>query len=389
MGLGGLIIMELMGNMDAQALKITPEAAKLHQKAIVFDAHSDTPIRLKEKQYDLGVRNEKGHIDIPRMIEGGVDVQVFAIFFNPKFAAEQAIRLSLDYIDIIDQTIQANSSKIELARSAREIKTINQRNKIAIIMGLEGGYAIAGDLGVLRQYYKLGVRYMTLTWMYSHDWADASTDSAKWGGLNDFGRDVIKEMNRVGMVIDLSHASDETFWDVLEITSKPIIVSHSCCRTLCNHNRNLSDDMLHAMARNGGVIGINYYPGYLDSMHMKISEENARLLKPQVDELDKRHPERDMAYYQERQKIYEPYDVRLPKVSVDRLIDHIDHAVRVAGIDHVGLGSDFDGISTTPAELKDVSYLPIITQKLVDRGYKSDDIQKILGGNFLRIFDQL
>ncbi|MBP7460737.1 MAG: dipeptidase [Candidatus Delongbacteria bacterium] len=388
-GWWGIILVGLLSRTDSQDLVIKPEAAKLHRQAVVFDAHADTPLRLKEKQFDISLRNDFGHIDIPRLIEGGVDVQVFAIYFNPKLAEEKAVRLTLDYIDLISRTIEANRNHLELALSAPDVTTINQRHKTAIVMGLEGGYAIAGDLGILRQYYKLGVRYMTLTWMNSHEWADASTDTVRWGGLNDFGREVIREMNRLGMLIDLSHASDETFWDVLEITQKPIIASHSCCRTLCPHERNLSDDMLIALARNGGVIGINYYPGYLDSSYLKISQENSRLLKPMLDELNTKYPNHDDLYYQEREKLYEPYKGRLPVVAIDRVIDHIDHVVKVAGIDHVGLGSDFDGISITPLGLKDVSCLPIITQKLMERGYKDHEIKKIMGGNFMRVFSQL
>jgi membrane dipeptidase len=337
----------------------------LHNKSIVFDAHSDVILRMLDKKVDIGKRLSDGHIDIPRLIEGGVDAQVFACFIHPRISPEFQIKRVLDMIDAVTEQIEKYPDKLELALNVDDILRISGENKIAVILGIEGGHSIQGDLGVLRQFHRLGVRILTLTWMNNNELADSSVPEPKnygvydkikkRGGLTELGREVIKEMNRIGMVIDVSHSSDETFWDVIEISTKPIIASHSCVWELNNHHRNMKDDMLKALAKNGGVIGINFSSSYLDSNYAKLSK-NERIKKP---------------------------------VTVDKVVDHIDYVVKIAGINNVGLGSDFDGINDPPNGLEDCAKLPNITKELVKKGYSEENIKKILGGNFIRVFKEV
>ncbi len=368
---------------------VSAKAKQIHQQAIVIDAHSDTPLRLMEKDFDLGQRQSQGQIDIPRMIEGGLDAQVFAIFVSPSFLPYNAMKHALDMIDVMNKTLKRYPDKMELALTAKDLERIVADHKIAIIYSIEGGHTLQNDLMALSIFYELGVRMMTLTWMNTNGWADAAGDTARWGGLNQLGVQIVEEMNRLGMVVDVSHVADETFWDVLKVTTQPVIASHSCCRELCNQFRNLSDDMLRAIAKNGGVVGINFYVGFLDQRYNEAYDQVTKKLEPELTALKAKYPERNDAYNNERHALYRKYRQDIPKITIDRLIDHIDHAVKIAGIDHVGLGSDFDGVSALPIGLEDVSKLPNITQKLVERGYTEEQIKKILGGNFLRVFRQV
>lgn len=321
------------------------DARALHQRALVFDAHCDTPLRIM-KGADICVRGESGHLDFPRMREGGVDAQFFAIFVypdieNPRLAAER----------IIEKTRAAVAScpdQAALARSASELGGLVQEGRLSILLGLEGGHIIQGDLNALDRFYELGVRYMTLTWSNTNEFADSSDGPRRWGGLNPLGVQVVREMNRLGMIVDVSHVSDETFEDVMKTTSKPVIASHSSCRALQDLPRNMSDEMLRAVARNGGVVCVNFYPLFLGGK------------APQKGE-------------------------RPGSVPLSRLLDHIEHAVRVAGVDHVGLGSDFDGIDAVPTGLEDVTRLPRVTEGLLGRGLSPEDVEKVLGGNLLRV----
>jgi len=373
----------------SQSDNLSDRARALHQRAIVLDAHSDVILRVLDKGVDLGVRSDQGHMDIPRLIEGGIDAQVFAIWVSPSYLPNRAIKRALDMIDAVYQQIEKHPDKLELARTASDVERIAAQNKIAVILGLEGGHIIEDDLAVLRMFYQLGVRYMTLTWMNTNNWADAAGDTARWGGLNDFGVKVVKEMNRIGMIVDVSHVSDETFWDVLEVTSDPVIASHSSCRALCDHFRNLSDEMLRALAENGGVVGINFYAGYLDEEYKEQAEKMRRELKEQLEALEREYKDHPEQYHKQRRALIEKKRRELKTVSLEKLIDHIDHVVKVAGIDHVGLGSDFDGCSVLPVGLEDCSKVPNITQALLERGYNEEEILKILGGNFLRVFREV
>ena len=315
--------------------------------------------------------------------------EIYTLSLHDALPIYNAAKRALDMWDAAFQNIQKYPDKIAVAYTAADAEKIVGSGKIAIFFGVEGGHAIQNDLGLLRVFYQLGVRYMTLTWMNTNDWADASGDTARWGGLNEFGEKVVREMNRLGMIVDISHVSDDTFWDVMRVSKKPVIASHSCCRALANHFRNMSDDMLRALAKNGGVIGINYYAGYLDDKYEPAVDKIMKSAQPELDALEAKYPDHNAQYDREKEKIYDKYRSKYPKVSINRLIEHIDHAVKVAGIDHVGLGSDFDGISAPPAGLEDVTKLPRITQMLLDRGYTDEQIKKILGGNFLRVYREV
>jgi membrane dipeptidase len=340
----------------------------------------------------------KGHIDIPKLKRGGVDLQVFACYNGaPENEQEKDrnMRLVFRMIDGVRRLAEENPNDLAVIRSYEEYQKLRGTGKVGLLIGIEGGYTITDDLSLLRAYYDCGVRLMTLThWTYT-DWADASGDPKPvFGGLTEFGEKIVKEMNRLGMIIDLSHASDDTFWDVLKITSAPVVASHSCCRALAEHHRNLTDDMLKALAKNGGMVGINYSAGFLNSerdkrqeaLFVEVAQKHG--LPTDYRQIMRLAPEkRDAALKEFRERWEEMKRTgKVPPVNVKTLVDHIDHVVKVTGnANHVGLGSDFDGISEAPEGLENVGQLENITHELLSRGYNEVDIRKILGGNFLRI----
>lgn len=369
----------------------------LHKDAAVIDLHCDTIGRFMEGE-DLTKDNARGHIDIPKLKRGAVDLQVFACFVAaPSTEVEkwQAAKKAFKQIEGIHRLVGQNPDDLEVVRSPEDFMRIRNSGKTGILIGIEGGYAIENDLDLLRTFYKNGVRLMTLTHWTGTDWADASGDvKAEWCGLTGFGENVVKEMNKLGMIIDVSHAHDETFWDVIRVSDSPIVASHSCCRALSLHHRNMSDEMLKALAKNGGVIGINFSPGFLNAEVERRQNDLLAQIAKKYDlpadyrEIMKADPEKGKAIFAEFQSKSEEMKKTLPAVDVKTLVNHIDHVVKVTGsVDHVGLGSDFDGISGTPAGLEDVGKLMNITKELAVRGYKEDDIRKILGGNFLRVFN--
>jgi membrane dipeptidase len=365
---------------------VSARARRLHRSAIVVDTHIDTPQRILIEKVDIGRRLPDGHLDIPRMREGGLDALFFSIWIDSPFTGGAAVKRTLQLIDVVDRTVRAHPRDLALATSATELQRAVRAGKIAALMGIEGGHAIADDLAMVRVYRKLGVSYMTLTWANPTSWADSSgkenRDTVKAPeGLNDFGREVVREMNRVGMIVDISHVSDRTFYDVLAVTSRPVIASHSSCRALADVPRNMTDDMIRALARNGGVIGINYGSGFLDMDYRKRSEARGRK-PPAAGAPPASDPEALAAW--RYQNMFQAADPVEPP-PLDRLIDHIDHAAKIAGVDHVGLGSDFDGVPSLPRGMEDVSQLPRITQALLARGYSEANVKKILGGNFLRV----
>jgi membrane dipeptidase len=361
---------------------------KLHADALVFDAHCDTAMRLiGEERIDLGERHDTGHMDLPRISEGGLDAQIFACWLNPRLPEDQWIKRTLQMIDGVWEQAERHPDRLGIARTGADVRRIVGGGKTAAILGIEGGHAIVDDLAVLRDYYRLGVRCMTLTWNNTNNWADSSTDTMRWGGLNELGRDVVREMDRLGMLIDCSHVSDSTFFDVLAVSENPILVSHSCMRALCDVPRNVSDEQLAALAENGGVICINYFPGFLDEEYWDAVSAIWQEARGRADSLAGEYEgDRERAWRELRTE-YRRRIREIPLPGVSLLVDHIEHAVRVAGIDHVGLGSDFDGISYGPEGLEDVSKLPAITAELLARGYSDGDVRKILGGNLLRLFE--
>lgn len=357
---------------------------------IIIDTHIDTTQRLLDPRFDLGARHPDGNIDIPRMREGGLSALFFSIWMPSEITGPVAVKKALLQIDAVREQVRKHSEDLVLATTAREIEEAHKHGKIAALMGIEGGHMIDNDLGVLRSFASLGVRYMTLTHTKPNDWADASTEKPAHNGLTQFGKEVISEMNRLGMIVDISHVSDKTFYDVLETSKAPIFASHSSCRALCDAPRNMSDEMIRALAKKGGVIQINYYMGFLSQEFMAAMKAHPEIRKNLEAEAEKRCGS-DLAC----ELLFVANSIRenqksglLPYVDWTRILDHIDHAVKIAGINHVGLGSDFDG-AIMPNGMEDASKLPKITEGLLKRGYSKTDIKKILGGNTLRLMREV
>jgi membrane dipeptidase len=372
----------------AQEAAPSPAARRLHTRALVVDTHDDTPQRMVYQGFDLGARDARGHVDIPRMREGGLDALFFSIWVPSKVTGPEAVKRALRQIDAVREQVRRHSRDLELTTTAAGVREAVGRGRIAVLMGMEGGHMIDDDLGLLRLYAALGVRYLTLTHFLNNNWADSSTDKPAHDGLTPFGRDVVRELNRLGVLVDISHVADRTFADALATTRAPVLASHSSCRTLCDHPRNMSDDMLRALARNGGVIQINYEITFLSQ-----EARNAKKARGRSVELDDLELERLCGADEacqilegERRDRAAMESGALPRVGWEKIVEHIDHAVKVAGIDHVGLGSDFDGASM-PFGMEDCSKLPKLTAALLARGYSETDVEKILGGNVLRVLE--
>lgn len=368
----------------------------LHKDSQVVDLHCDT-IGRALRGTDLSLDNERGHVDIPKLKQGAVDLQVFACYVGPprnEREKHQAANKAFAQIDAVHKLVEDNPESLVLVTDHQDMRQLRGNRKTGVLIGIEGGYAIENELSLLRSFYRCGVRLMTLTHWLDTDWADASGDpEANLGGLTELGEKVVAEMNRLGMVIDVSHVHDETFWDVLKISEHPVVASHSCCRALSDHHRNLSDGMLKALAENGGVIGINFLPDFLDAERGKKMEKlRERLLEKHgfskdMNEFVKAPPEKRRHFSREYAAEVKKLKKNLPAVNAATVVDHIAHVIKVTGnADHVGLGSDFDGISDTPVQLEHAGKLIHITEELVRRGYEDKDIKKILGGNFLRVF---
>jgi membrane dipeptidase len=365
---------------------VSEKAKKLHFSSIVVDTHDDTTQRLLDNKFDLGERHTDGSIDIPRMREGGLSAIFFSIWIPSKTMGAEAVKEALDQIDAVRETVRRHAKDLVLATTAEEVREAHKQGKIAALMGVEGGHMIGNDLSALRTFAALGVRYMTLTHMGNTEWADSSTDKAEHNGLTDFGKDVVREMNRLGMMVDIAHVSDKTFYDAIAVSKAPIISSHSSCRALCNAARNMTDDMMRALAKNGGVIQINYHIGFLSQEFRDFEAAHPEVEKEIEAETKKRCGDTESCSLVVGDQLVHEYmkSGKLPKVDWSLIVEHIDHAVKVAGIDHVGLGSDFDG-ANMPLGMEDVTHLPQITEALLKKGYSEGDIRKILGENTLRV----
>ena len=376
--------------MTAQLLLVLPpaigqqtdEAQRVHATTLGVDAHNDTLQRILLEGVDIGKRLADGEIDLPRLREGGVHVPFFAMAVPEYYKGADAVRGTLDFRDAMQRVLDKYPDQIELATSANDIQRIVGQKKIAAVLTVEGGHQIADDLAVLRMYRKMGVLSMTLAHFRSNDWADSSTGKAEHNGLTDFGKEVVREMNRIGMIVDVSHVSDKAFYDVLAISTKPVIASHSSCRVFSDVPRNMTDDMLRALAQNGGVVGVNFGASFLNQMEagrLKRAIASRNSLDPELSgaELDQ---------FALKQRVASAYDhPRVGQATLDDAANCIDHIAKVAGVDHVGIGSDFDGIETVSRGIEDISKLPALTSALLKRGYSEQDIQKIMGGNFLRV----
>lgn len=368
---------------------IAERARKLHASAIVLDTHVDTPQRLLFEKFDLGKRDAEGHLDIPRMREGGLNAVFMSIWTPSQVNGPKGVKRALDLIDAVHEQVQRHSEALALATTAEEVRRARAQGKIAVLMGMEGGHMIDDDLGLLRIYAALGVRYLTLTHGSNTNWADSSTDDPKHNGLTPFGRSVVRELNRLGVLVDISHVSDKTFYDALEASRAPLIASHSSCRALCNHKRNMTDDMIRALAKKGGVIQINYNTGFLSQEYAEAYRRIADEIKAKDSEADKLYGENMAPVIRANERIRREFTAagKLPRVSWEKIVEHIDHVVKLVGVDYVGLGSDFDG-ATMPEGMEDCSKLERITEALLRKGYSEADIRKILGENTLRVLEQ-
>ncbi len=365
-------------------------AEKVLQQAIIIDTHADTPQMLLDEGYDLARQDSPFMVSIPKMRQGHLGAEFFSIWVDVNWPKQDLIHRALDLIDAVYEQVGRHSDVLGTATTADEIVRLRLQGKIAILMGVEGGHIIQDDLRALDIYYRLGIRYMTLTHTANTDWADSSGDQPKWNGLTDFGKQVVERMNRLGMMVDISHVSDKTFYDTLAITKAPVIASHSSCRALCDVPRNMTDDMIRALAKNGGVMDINFYSGFLGQGYADADKKIEKQVETEVAAARARYASQGKRLsYLEEVKIEQALLKDLPVPSYTVIADHIDHAVQVGGIEHVGLGSDFDGINSAPKGMEDVSKLPDLVRELARRGYSEQDLKKILGGNLLRVMRQV
>ncbi len=364
---------------------VAARARRLHFGAIVLDTHADTPQRFLFERFDLGHRDTEGHIDIPRMREGGLNAVFFSIWSPSSMTGPRGVKRALALIDSVREQVRRHPQDLALATTAEEVRRAHAQGKIAVLMGMEGGHMIVDDLGMLRIYAALGVRYLTLTHTGNTDWADSSTDKPQHNGLTEVGKSVVREMNRLGMLVDISHVSDKTFYDALETSRAPMIASHSSCRALANVPRNMTDDMIRALAKKGGVIQINYHMGFLSSEYADATRRIQKEIEARDAEIEKRYGDDLASTLREQHRLRQQLvaEGKLPHVSGEKIVEHIDHAVKLVGVDHVGLGSDFDG-AMMPEGMEDCSKLPRLTEALLRKGFSESDIRKILGENTLR-----
>ena len=374
---------------------VSARAREIHDSAIVVDTHADTPQRFLDENYDIGSTdpNDHGHISLDKAKAGNLGAEFFSIWVDPESNQGHFARHTLDLIDSVYEQAARHHDRMMMAFSTDDIERAHREHKLAALLGIEGGHSIENDIHLLRDFYRLGVRYMTLTWSNTNEFADSSGDIndskvAHHNGLTDQGKQIVLEMNRLGMLVDVSHVADKTFYDAIAVTKAPIIASHSSARALTDHPRNMTDDMLRAMAKNGGVVQVNFYDAFIDETYRKADTAQAKdrdaAVKAYTDQLKAAGK---TVTYLDRDRIEREWAAKIPRPPLSSLIDHIDHIAKVAGIDHVGLGSDFDGVSgATPQGIDSAADLPKITQALLDRGYSADDIRKILGENLLRVF---
>jgi len=364
-------------------------ALQIHRRAIVIDTHNDVTTPMTNDDFDLsGTPPTPYRTNIERMKKGGLTAEFFSLYIKPWYVEHGgSARRTLDMIDSVYRAVERHPNDLMIATSVADIRRAKRTGKIAALMGIEGGHAIEDSLPALREFYRLGVRYMTLTWNNTNNWADAGRGEKKHNGLSEFGKEVVREMNRLGMLIDVSHVSDKTMSDALDVSKAPIIASHSSARALSNVPRNIPDDLLKRIAKNGGVIQVNFYSAFVDVQTVgPQSEERDKRLKAQQDAIDEKYKNDPERRAEESDKLEAANP--LPPLPISKLIDHIDHIVKVAGIDHVGIGADFDGANDMPEGAQDVSMLPNITYELLKRGYSERDIRKVLGENLLRVMAQ-
>src|SRR4030095_4976645 len=396
------LLITLAGSVFGQTMpagadpRVWDEALRIHRKAIILDGHNDIPGPLVDEDFDLATnsvgRFQKNggtpfHTDLARLKASGVTGEFMSIYVGgDTWLAGKAMPRAMDMIDAVYREAEKHPEQLTMCTTAAEIRRAKKMNKTCALMGIQGGYAIENSLHALRNFYRLGVRYMTLTHNVSHDWADAHNGEVKNNGLSEFGKEVVREMNRLGMLIDISHVSVKVMNDVLDVSKAPIIASHSSARALQDHTRNVPDEVLKRVAQNGGVIMVNFYPGFLDARTSKEDSDRSTRLKPQLDELRKQFANDPQAYNEAERKLFAANPIYI--ADYKRIVDHIDHIKKVAGIDHVGIGSDFDGVPYLPTGMNGMEDLALVTYEMHRRGYTEEEIRKVLGENFLRAFEQ-
>jgi membrane dipeptidase len=388
----------LMLSTTLAAQTVTPQARAIHNSAIVVDTHADTPQRFLYEGFDIGNTDPKdvGHISLDKARAGNLGAEFFSIWADPETTQGHFAKSTFDMIDSVYEQAARHPDRMMMAFSVADIERAHKEKKLAALMGIEGGHSIENDIHLLRDYYRLGVRYMTLTWENTTEWADSSEDVndpkiQHHNGLTDFGKQVVLEMNRMGMIVDISHVADKTFFDAVATSKAPVIASHSSARALTHHRRNMTDEMLRAVAKNGGVVQANFYSAFIDETYRQAAaaqqKDEDAAVAARIAELKAAGK---AVTYVDRDQIEREWAAKIPRPPLKSLIDHIDHIAKVAGVDHVGLGSDFDGVSgAMPEGVDSAADLPKITQALLDRGYSENDIHKILGGNLLRVFAEV
>ncbi|MEO8574667.1 MAG: dipeptidase [Pyrinomonadaceae bacterium] len=375
--------------------KIWAQAIKIHRKAIIVDGHNDIPSPMVDDDFDLATSSvgkfhndgDPFHTDLARFKASGITGEFFSIYVGGnRMETHDSMRRAMEMIDSTYRETEKHPGQLMMCTTADEIRRAKKANKVCALMGIEGGYAIENSLFVLRDFYRLGIRYMTLTHNVSHDWADAHRGEVKNNGLSAFGKDVVREMNRLGMLVDISHVSVKVMNDVLDVTTAPIIASHSGARGVNDHTRNVPDDVLKRVAQNGGVIMINFYPSFLDARTNKEENDRATRLRPQIEALSKQYGTNTPGYNEAERKLFVENPIYI--ADYKRIVDHIDHIKKVAGIDYIGIGSDFDGVPFLPAGMNGMEDLALVTYEMLKRGYTEQEIRKVLGENFLRAFSK-
>jgi membrane dipeptidase len=367
-------------------------ALALHRSAIVVDTHNDVTTPIVDKHHDLGPRARQFHTDLPRLREGGVGAVFMSIFVATTYTGNGALKRALAMMDGVYEQIRRHPDELGLATSVAEVRRLRQHGKIAALMGIEGGHAIEDSLAALRMLFRMGARYMTLTHISANSLGDSSTDRPKHGGLSPFGQKVVAEMNRLGMMVDISHVADTTARDALRLSRAPVIASHSSCRALCAIPRNLPDDLLKAVGQKGGVVMINFGSAFVDRASGQHFNAKLKALRPQLEALKSRFPGDTKKLHEEAERIFAAYNLAHPAPpapTLKKVVDHIEHVIRVAGEDAVGFGSDYDGVDQMPRGLEDVSKYPELTVELLRRGHSEARIKKILGENLLRVMSEV
>jgi membrane dipeptidase len=369
------------------------DPAQVHTSAIVIDTHADTPQRFVDEHWNFTDPLNGGMLNYDSAKKGNLDAQFFSIWVDPnQYPANASALRTLTLIDATLEQVRKAPDKLQLCLSSDNILATHKQGKFAVLMGIEGGHSIEDSLALLRDYYRLGVRYMTLTWSNTNNWADSSGDIddpkvPHHDGLTPFGKQVVQEMNRLGMMVDISHVSDKTFWDTVATTRTPIIASHSSARALTNAGRNMTDEMLLAMKKNNGVVMVNFFPAFIDEQWREAWNAQATERKQAQQAMEADYKSKGLPVpYNASDKIDREYAAKIGRAPFNSLIDHFDHVIKIAGIDHVGIGTDFDGIPVPPEGIDSAADLPKVTAALMARGYTAKDMKKLLGGNLLRVF---